>query len=85
MALFVFSRSNREYESQIRTHAFRKQSDALGAMHRRDLHCGELEKLPSKVILNSMSRARDALIISLLISVKMYHLFLFILTHFPWH
>ena len=54
-------------------------------MHRRDLRCGELEKLPSKVILNSMSRARDALIISLLISVKMYHLFLFILTHFPWH
>ena len=47
--------------------------------------CGELEKLPGKVILNSMSRARDMLIISLLISVKIYHIFLFILTHFPWH
>ena len=47
--------------------------------------CGELEKLPEEVILNSMSRARDMLIISLLISVKIYHLSLFILTHFPWH
>ena len=46
---------------------------------------GELEKLPGKVILNSMSRARDMLIISLLLSVKIYYLSLFILTHFPWH
>ena len=46
--------------------------------------CGELEKLLDEVILNSMSRAHDMLIISLLISVKIYHLS-FILTHIPWH